>query len=198
MPNLTLREYAELRHVSRQAVEKAIRDGRLKDSIVSTDPWMVDRYHADREWAANSNPIKGGAKRRRPDGSTATASEAAEAAREAGREGEVGGDSLFGEYAKYSEGVERGELAREKYLKAKVDREMAELNLQRAKGEVVDRVAAKGLWMRHWREMRDRVLAVADEADALVLIQEASALRYRLLELLGRAFDDLPKEPPAE
>jgi hypothetical protein len=53
---LSQRAYAKLRRVSVEAVSKAIRDGRLRESvvIVAGKPKIRDAELADREWAANT------------------------------------------------------------------------------------------------------------------------------------------------
>lgn len=181
MPDVTVSGYAQLRKASgkpggsRQAIEKAIHAKRLVKCIVRTSPQiLIDPYIADQEWEANTR------KEAKSIPAPATPAPAPPASA-----GEVGGDLL------------RPDLNYEKARKAKFDADLADLNLQRARGDLVDVREAKALWFRHWRELRDRVLSVADEADGLVLIGEASALRHRLGVLLRQALDDLPQDPPA-
>lgn len=52
---LTIAEYAKLRGVSRQAVEKAIQRGRISAAVIDAKayPVKLDPYLADREWGRN-------------------------------------------------------------------------------------------------------------------------------------------------
>lgn len=58
---LSLRAYAKRRGCSAMAVSQAVRDGRLKESVVRApngDPKISDPFLADREWAVNSDLMK--------------------------------------------------------------------------------------------------------------------------------------------
>lgn len=57
-PPASLRGYAKRRGVSANAVSKAIKDGRLRASVVVVDgaPKIADVELADREWDANTRP----------------------------------------------------------------------------------------------------------------------------------------------
>src|SRR5689334_21046405 len=58
---MSLRAYALRRGVSPEAVSRAIRSGRLRDSVVTVgrSPKIADPELADREWAANTDPARG-------------------------------------------------------------------------------------------------------------------------------------------
>jgi len=53
MPLVSLRKYAEHRRVSHTAVQKAIKQGRIK----TTADGKIDVEQADREWGRNTSPV---------------------------------------------------------------------------------------------------------------------------------------------
>ena len=53
MPLVSLRKYAEHRRVSHTAVQKAIKQGRIK----TTPDGKIDVEQADREWVRNTSPV---------------------------------------------------------------------------------------------------------------------------------------------
>lgn len=56
-PLLTMSAYAEHRGVSRRAVDKALRDGRISSAAAAKNDrghWQIDAELADQEWDANS------------------------------------------------------------------------------------------------------------------------------------------------
>lgn len=57
---MSLRAYARRRGVSAMSVSLAVRDGRLRESVtrVGGQPKIADPDLADREWAANTDPVK--------------------------------------------------------------------------------------------------------------------------------------------
>jgi hypothetical protein len=65
MKTATKAEYAKLRGMTRQAVYKAIKEGRLIEAVLSTG--LIDVDVADREWAAHTNPLNGGNRFTRED-----------------------------------------------------------------------------------------------------------------------------------
>ena len=196
VPNLTIRDYAATRDVSRQAVEKAIRDGRLKESVVQREPCiLVDRFHADREWAATTNPLKGGVARQR----TAAPGDGADVAppprtrRRPAAAPDAGDDD-----DETDPDAGAPNLALEKALKARIDRQLAQLNLERATGAVVPMEAARRLWFTRWRTFRDRLLAIGNrEGDTLAACTDAETCGAIVDAAIRAAFDDLPGEPPA-
>ena len=155
MPDLTVRQYAVRRDVSRVSVEKAIKDGRLSLAIVQRDPIVLDSELADREWAAHTRertagrPTRAQAEARTAAGIGAKAKAAPPLA-----PGEVGGDRLAVDYND------------ERALKARVDRKLAELNLLKAEGAVVPVEAARRLWQTRTRGLRDNLLAIAEREGA--------------------------------
>lgn len=61
---MSLVQYAKYREVSRGAVDKALREGRLTSAAAnknSSGRWQIDPVLADQEWAANSTRQKPGA-----------------------------------------------------------------------------------------------------------------------------------------
>ena len=62
MPLVSLRKYAEHRRVSHTAVQKAIKQGRIK----TTPDGKIDVEQADREWDRNTSPVN--APKRAPRG----------------------------------------------------------------------------------------------------------------------------------
>ncbi len=53
---ITAAEYARLRGVSRNAVSKAIKAGRISVTTAANGRMLIDADQADREWAANTDP----------------------------------------------------------------------------------------------------------------------------------------------
>jgi hypothetical protein len=56
MPFMSVSEYADYRGVSRQAVNKAIRDGRITETEDENGKRGVISEHADKSWDANTRP----------------------------------------------------------------------------------------------------------------------------------------------
>lgn len=201
MPALTIKAYAERIGRSRQAVEKAIREGRLSASIVSRSPvTMIDAYHADQEWAATTRPIAGG-----------VASSAREPVVLAppGQRPRARGDGVAGPAQRRARHLSSGDdddgqaddgpdLYLEKALKARADRQLAELNLAKAERAVVPLDAARRLWFGHWRGLRDRLLAIPErEAAGLSAESDPAACALILDTAIRAAFGTMPAEAPA-
>lgn len=123
--------YARHRGCSRQAVSRAWKAGRLRQSVVLVEgrPTIPDVAAADREWAENSDYTRQPQRiEERPD--DAPSQEAA------------------GPYA--------GAAAREKHWKA----HLAELQYKQRAGELVDAVEASAGWAALCSEIRTRLLGV--------------------------------------
>lgn len=168
MPDVTVADYAKRRGVSVQAVRKAIREERLKASIVQRDPLvLIDSYHADREWARNTRPVVGGRPSTRnvevvdADGysSIVKLEDAAPARRRQARSSRPRDDDEDEELD--DDGNPIPSIRKEKALKARADRQLAELNLAKAEGRVVLAESARLLWFERIRGVRDAVLAIA-------------------------------------
>lgn len=175
MPDVTVSEYAKMRGVTRQAVEQAIHKKHLQASIVSREPRvLIDPWRADQEWAAN-------VRTRVIDRPGARAGASSPPAAVAG-DGEAVANYNF-----------------ERARKAKLDADMAELNLQKARGELVDLASARALWFRHWRTFRDRLFAIAErEAGTLSATADPAECRTIVDRAIRQALDDLPPAPPEE
>lgn len=178
MADMTVREYAEHRGISRQAIDKAIKDKRLTKSLVQTEPMvLIDPYLADREWAKNSRP-------------PANPSGVASSQRREKPEKPQGADDDY----ESSGGVS---LTYEKALKERALRKMAEISLGKLERSVVAVEDAERLWFRHWRSLRDRLLAIPErESAGLAAETDPLTVSLALRRAISAALDELPESAP--
>ncbi len=176
---MTVREYAEHRGISRQAIDKALRDKRLVKSIVQTEPMvLIDPYLADREWAKNSRP---------PANPSGVASSQRREKPEKPDKAPASDDT----------GYEGLSLNYEKALKARADRKMAEIALGKLERSVVAVEDAERLWFRHWRSLRDRLLAIPErESAGLAAETDPLTVSLALRRAISAALDELPESAP--
>lgn len=150
---IKISEYAAMRGVTRQAVEKVAKEHGI---ALTGSPKTIDPVEADRVWTENVGPRRG-------------------------------------------PGADRGvapELARARQRKMDADASLAELNLARARSELVSVEDARRLWFRLARATRDRVLAIADrEAAELATMTDPAMVAYKLRKVLGDALSGAETEP---
>ena len=167
-PPLTAQEYASRRGVAKHAVQKAIRTGRLKASVVgyqrSPDEPPVDRIGdpelADREWEANTRPVM-----RMPPAEVLAGLRAARTPHqgtpepEDETEDETEDEETPGGIENFVENFNR---ARARHEEAKA--QLAEIKLAEAKGSVLLRGEAAAGFSRMLVAFRTAVLGVPSRA----------------------------------
>lgn len=184
MPKPTsLSAYARHRKLSVEAVSKAIRDGRLAESVVMVNgrPKITDVDRADKEWAANTRPGQRG---------TRPITRAKFAARDEERQAAGGDDSaqLDESAIDYGEARRRREI---QVLRAdRVKAEVAELELQVRRGELVAVADVRSEVEDAFARVRTHLLGVPSRARQR--IHTLSAADVTLLEdLIREALEDL-------
>lgn len=176
--SMTVRQYAEHRGISRQAIDKAVKEKRLAKSLIQTEPMiLIDAYLADREWAQTTKPAAN------PSGVAASQRP------EKPERDRVGGDDL--------NGYEAVNHAHEKALKERALRKMAEIALGKMERSVVSVEDAERLWFRHWRSLRDRLLAIPErESAGLAAETDPLTVSLALRRAISAALDELPESAP--
>ena len=175
---LSPREYAKRKGVTRQAVMKAIRAGRLEDSVAKTDSgrYRIEPELADREWQEWTDPsqvreVKGGGRPPR------TA-------------------SLFDDEALREQ---RTTHARASAERVSIDAALKRLELEERQGLLVDRQAVTRIGFAIGRDTRERILAIPDRLAAVLhaagSVREVHhLLTSELAHALERISDDALEE----
>lgn len=157
MTPMTLTAYAARRGVSVKAVSKAVAAGRLERSVTRDEhgaPKIADPDLADREWDANTRRRVDRASDEQPaDAPPPAQSEAPAAAPPRHRETSL------------PEGVPAYHVSQAVRAQAAARREaavadLAELELERERGRLVDAVAANAGYEEHVARAKDRLLGV--------------------------------------
>jgi len=172
---LTQAQYARRRGVSREAVRKAVRDGRIR--LIGG---KVDPAAADSAWAANSDPSKA---------SVVPATLPAAAGDALGAAGAATADALSATTTGLPVGVT--------YADARAIREwnqalLLEQERRKRAGELAEIAHVVDVFYRAWRTARDRIMAVPDLHDAdLAAMTDSAAVNARLKLELRSVFDEL-------
>ena len=135
---LGIRAYARRRGVSHTAVGKAIRSGRLSRSVVREPgkPPKVDAELADEEWRDATDP----AQQREPNGQALM---------------------YGGERKRKAEPTDEGlSFARVRTVREGINAQLAQLELDRERGRLVDRDDVRAQAFESARRVRDRLLGV--------------------------------------
>lgn len=163
---MTRVQYANHRGVSREAVRKAIRDGRIHTDARGRIEWLK----ADAAWAANTDPATGVAPTTLPP-EVATLAGAKPLPRMLGPDGRP------------FEITYANARAMHEYFKA----QLAELELGERSGKLIPREEIDDVLTRVFRSARDAILAIPDRVgDDLAVIDDPNELRRRLREELER------------
>ena len=190
--------YAKLRGVTRQAVGKAIRVGRLSASVVAVDGRvhpMIDRELADQEWDAKTDPTQVREEHRR-----ATRA-GQERLFETGEPPEPGPGHVAEPTAPRMDDspspATAGSGAREEYTNARARREtvmaqMAELELQERMSGTVPAERVRRDWIKAARVVRDSILQLPSKLSSrLAAASDAREVRILLERALEDALRDL-------
>lgn len=167
-------EYAKLRGVSRQAVDAAVKSGRITAAV--GEDGRLDIAIADKLWAENTNPVQGEhghVRKRKKKG-----------------EGEI-------VEAAVSVGIDPNRpptLAESKTLEAAYKARLAQLEYEKLSGQVVDADAVKKVAFRTARITRDAMLAIPDRLSAeLAGITEPFAIHQKLMNEIRAAIEEVSK-----
>ena len=190
------RKELQLAGRTHQAVMKAIRDGRLSQSVERRGRrWLIDPELADREWERNTNALQA----RDSEVVAAARSAAARAAKEA----EDAQPSLFGELGKLD--APRGprptqpdpdnddtSVARTSRLQNYFKAELLRIQLAKESGELVSAVEVRRELTTAWRLTRDAFLAMPERmADDLAAIDDPHEVRELLTTEASRVLEEL-------
>lgn len=190
-------EYARHRGCSPNAVKKAEDDGRIAKAVVrDTDGTFIGiKWRlADELWALNTDPEQqlrgnGGVMPAAPvqpellSTAVGTASQAreSEAERDADRD------------------ADRDELVRQRIEKARLENEMAELELAKRRGELVSLADEREVRARRYRALRDKLQGVADRlAPRLREFTDELSFRAALQQEHDQALHELSDDARAE
>jgi hypothetical protein len=156
-PIVSQSEFARLIHVTRQAVSKMVRDGRLSAGAV-TESSQIVVTEALRQLG-------------RAPPSTTTAPPP---------------DAPLG-----LQPTEDGEYAASRARREAANAQLAELDLAKARGELVDRVGAEQAYRSQVRRLRDRILAVPIEIAAIcATLSDEPAIETAIRQALEAALQD--------
>lgn len=172
---MSLTAYAKRRGVSTVAVSKAIATGRLRESVIMVDgqPKIRDPEFADREWEANTRPRVD----QQPAPGAAPKAKATAAA-----------DPDADQVPDYFESRARREAAAARREAALA--ELAELDVDERKGELVPTVEARADVIDKFTIVKTRILGVPTRV-AQRLPHVAAQVVPVLDELLREALDEL-------
>ena len=170
MPNVTPYAYAKHRSVSPNAVMKAIKDGRLAESVtlLETGRYLVDVTAADAEWQANTDSQTGAPAhaKNQPAGPMAPAEP--------------------GETMTYAEA-----RAQHERFKAR----LAELELETRESKLVNADDVKRESFKAARQVRDAMLNIPDRvAGELAAESNQFKVHQRLVKEIRRALEELKLE----
>ena len=181
---ITVAEYASHVCVSRQAIEKAIKFGRLPDSVLKTEAFRgkqvtrIDRSAADMYWVNSFNPMQG------------TASSKAAVLRlreELNMKGQDTPQSTAPEAKAYVTHSEAQRL--ERVAKA----EIARLTVNQLKGSLVERDVVYRQLFEAGQMLRDAIMAVPDRitSDIVAAAGNHTQIRKILTEALASSLEGL-------
>jgi hypothetical protein len=169
---LSIPDYARLAEVTRAAVVKAIKAGRLKDSVVDADGFTWVRPEvADREWAANTQQREQASKRSYRK--TEVVTQATQ--RELSDKPKVGEADRqpAGEETDYFEARRRREL---------YTAELKRLELQEREGQLVKITDVADTVETEYARLRQRLLAIPGKAGQEVIGVEDAAEAARVID----------------
>jgi hypothetical protein len=184
---LTPRAFGQALGVSRQAVQKAIKAGRLQASVrrdERTGRNLIELHAGRAEWEAWTDPTK--------------RHEHARGGRPV--EAEKGTPSMFDPAETARAAVVRTNLATTRTEQVQLDVELRRLELEQRRGNLVDRGEVQREAFRLARLVRDRLQAIPDRSSAsLAALDNPGQVHQLLLEEITRALEALdPREGAAE
>jgi hypothetical protein len=167
-------EYARMRGVTRQAVDAAVKSGRIADAV--TDNGKLDVALADELWAANTNPVRGDHLRIRKTRKN-TQEELIEAAMEIG----VDPDAL-------------PSISESQTLKLAYQAKLAQLEYEEKTAKLVDAEDMKKRAFRVARVTRDAMMAIPDRVAAeFAGMTDAFAIHGKLTDEIRAAISEVVK-----
>lgn len=186
---LTQAQYARHRGVSREAVRKAIRDGR----IFLDRAGLIDRAKADAAWRANTDPGKPSSTAMRTPGEPVVHGPAAPPPPAAFDAAASGVDTL-------PEGMTYADA---RALKEWNQARTLDLKRRQLEGKLIEVEKVEDAAFRAARTARDTLMAIPDRLDAeLAAISDAAEVHRRLAEEIRRVCDELARgmrqDPDAE
>jgi len=190
---LTPNGYAAHRKITRQAVQKALRTGRLEGCAEkdARGHWHIEKHAADAAWEAASDPTQkrarkaGGAPRRDPTPPLPGVDDEERAGERPHAPSTGGGEELT--HARASA----------RYTGAKA--ELAELELRRKLGELVPAAEVRGTLFRLGRKLRDRLQGIPNRIAAeLAAESEPRKVHLALSAAIAQALEDLDRAERAE
>ena len=183
---MSVSAYAKHRGVSRQAVYKAIKAGR----IAQNDDGSIDAGKADRDWSTNSDP----AKKREPVAFSGGVEQAPST-------GALGNDPKpsqrtagFAQSAAPAQGLDYNRLRGQKLA---TDIARGQLALREAQGELIKKAEVKSLLFARARQDRDMVLNFSNRFGAQVAAETGADARL-VMAALDKYLRDLLEEMAAQ
>lgn len=180
MATVSAAQYAKLRNITKQAVSKAIAEGKLPTAAVKKGHgYAIDVDLADREWKDNTNPAMGS-----PHHSTPKGINLPDELKPIGINIEVGGDALR---AVGTESLAVSKAKREAFMA-----ELARLEYELKAGQLVPIEDVKKEAFRTARIVRDTILNIPDRLAAeLAAEPNQFNVHKRLSEELRKALEEL-------
>ncbi len=174
---LGVREYARHRGVSHAAVSKAIKVGRLDKAVKKGKRGpAIDAEVADLEWAANTDPAQQRVHEPEPGG--------------AGEQG-----SLFRAPREKPDQGQAITMARARATRETLLAQIAHLNLERMKGELVPRKDVETQAFATGRKLRDALFgSVPGLAHELIAIRDPREMERRLVAALTEILGSVAKQ----
>lgn len=184
---LSPRAFGEAVGVTRQAVQKAIRSGRLKDSLSKDEHTGHHRIELDRgrsEWEAWADPSMR-PKGRKPPGRPPKASKAT--------------PSMFETENDRERKVEQLSHARASAERVALDAELKRLELDTLRGHLVDKRDVQREAFRLARALRDRLQAIPDRlAATLAALDKPAQVHETLAAEIAQALEALDRKDEEE
>lgn len=176
MPQVSIREYARQRGVSHTAVQKAIKSGRLLQSVtgLGTKAILIDVDLANEEWPTGAKEVMQSAIEEVQAGPSAPAREPQ------------------GELSKTSSTYAQSRAVREAYAAR-----LAKLEFERRSGKLVEAAEVEKRWTDIASTVRTRVLGIASKAKQRIpglTVQQYKILDGIVTEALGALSGEVEEE----
>lgn len=184
---LSPRAFGEALGVTRQAVNKAIEAGRLKEAVTrdeKTGHKLVDLERGRREWEEWTDPAHKKRPGRKPSGRPSSASK--------------GTPSLFETENDRARKVEQLTHARASAERISLDSQLKRLELERELGNSLDKAEVQRTAFAEGRLVRDRLQAIPDRISAqLAAMTEPAQVHECLASEIAKALEALSQDEGA-
>lgn len=181
---LSPRAFGEAVGVTRQAVQKAIRTGRLKAALSKderTGHHLIELERGRSEWEAWADPSKR-PKGRKPPGRPSKASK--------------GTPSMFETPVDRERKVEQLSHARASAIRVGLEAELKQLELDQLRGYLIDKREVQREAFRLGRELRDRLQAIPDRLSTrLAALDKPAQIHETLAAEIAQALQLLDERP---